>query len=180
MMGQMKPWRIALWGAPILILLAPLIAMQFTAEVNWTGFDFLVAGVLLFGTAAAYEVAMRISASQAYRAGAALALLTGLVLVWVNLAVGIIGNENNPANLMYAGVLGVGLVGTLVARLQPKRMMWVLLATALAQALVAGIALFAGLGAEGPLSIIFAAPWLLSAWLFRKAAAEKRFTRATA
>lgn len=174
----MKRWRIAVWGGPVLILLTPLIAMQFTAEVNWTLFDFLIAAVLLFGTAAAYEVATRMSGSRAYRAAAALALMTGLALVWINLAVGIIGDENNPANLMYAGVLGIGLVGTLVARLQPQRMMWVLLATALAQALVGAIALFAGLGAEGPLSILFAVPWLLSAWLFRKAA-EKNFTRVT-
>jgi hypothetical protein len=177
-MGRIGDWRIVLWGGPVVILLMPLIAMQFTTEVNWTPFDFLVAGALLFGTAAAYELSVRASGNRLYRIAAALALLTGLALVWVNLAVGIIGSENNPANLMYGGVLAVGIIGAVIARFRPDGMARAMIATALAQALVAAIALLAGLGAEGPLSIVFAAPWLLSAWLFRKAAADNNFTRA--
>jgi len=54
-------------------------------------------------------------------------------------------------------------------------------ATALAQVLVAVIALIAGLGSTGPiwprdilaLTGFFAALWLISAWLFRKAAREQ-------
>jgi hypothetical protein len=48
-----------------------------------------------------------------------------------------------------------------------------LVATALAQALVAAIALIAGLGFAGPITVCFAALWLISAGLFRKAAREQ-------
>ena len=90
----------------------------------------------------------------------------------MNLAVGIIGNENNPANLMHGGVLSVGIIGAIVARLQPLGMAHALVATALAQALVAVIALIIGLGNTLILTGLFVALWLTSAWLFRKAARE--------
>jgi hypothetical protein len=98
----------------------------------------------------------------------------------MNLAVGIIGTEDNPANLMYGGVLAVGIVGAVKARFQPHGMARALVATALAQALVALIALIAGLGspASPPLEILgvtalFSVLWLIPAWLFRKAALEQ-------
>lgn len=99
----------------------------------------------------------------------------------MNLAVGIIGAEDNPANLMYGGVLAVGVIGAIIARFQPDGMARALFATALAQALVAVIALIAGLrppGANWPNALVvltgfFAALWLLSAWLFRRAAWEQ-------
>jgi hypothetical protein len=81
---------------------------------------------------------------------------------------------------MYFGVLAVGIIGALIARFQPPGMARALLAMALAQALVAVIALIAGLGtpASPPLEILllngfFVALWLTSAWLFRKAAREQ-------
>ena len=103
------------------------------------------------------------------------------ILVWLNLAVGIIGTEDNPANLMFGGVPAVGIVGAVIARLQPHGMARALVATALAQALVAVIALTTGLGSTGPswpgdilvLTGFFAALWVGSALLFRKAAREQ-------
>ncbi len=59
----------------------------------------------------------------------------------MNLAVGLIGSEDNPANLMYVGVLAVGIIGAILARFSPLGMARALFATALAQALVAVIAL---------------------------------------
>ena len=44
-----SPWRIFGWGMAAVVLLLPLVGMQFTSEVNWTGFDFLVAGVMVGG-----------------------------------------------------------------------------------------------------------------------------------
>ena len=63
------------------------------------------------------------------------------LLVWVNGAVGIIGSENNDANLMYFGVISIGIIGAIIARLQPLGMARALFVTALAQALVPVIAL---------------------------------------
>ncbi|MDB5696794.1 MAG: hypothetical protein JWN21_2337, partial [Sphingomonas bacterium] len=39
------------WGGVATLLLIPAIAMQFTAEVNWTASDFVVMGVLLASVA---------------------------------------------------------------------------------------------------------------------------------
>jgi hypothetical protein len=151
--------------------------MQFTDEVSWNGADFAVAGALLFGTVFAYELVARKKEGLAYRAAVGVALAAALLLVWVNGAVGIVGTEGDDANLMYGGVLAVGVVGALIARFQPRGMARTLFATALAQASVAAIALIGGLGSpeSGPLEIVvlngfFVALFVGSALLFRKAA----------
>jgi hypothetical protein len=73
------------------ILLIPLIAMQFTDEVNWTLFDFVVAGVLLLGTGLMCELVMRKVNKIQYRIAICGAFLVGLLLIWLELAVGIFG-----------------------------------------------------------------------------------------
>jgi hypothetical protein len=167
--------RVAL--ATALILLLPFLAMQFTDEVVWNLADFAVAGVLLFGAGLTYALLARKAGNIAYRAAVGVAVAAALVLVWMNLAVGIIGSEDNPANLMYVGVLAVGIIGALFARFQPHGMARALFATALAQAVVAVIALIAGLGYpwSGPLELtllngFFVVLFAGSAWLFRRAA----------
>jgi hypothetical protein len=100
--------------------------------------------------------------STAYRAAIGVALAAAFILVWLSLGVGIIGKDGDPANLMYFGVLAVGIIGAIIARLQPYGMARALFATALAQALVAVIALIAGLGLpwSGPTEIP-GAKWVL-------------------
>lgn len=148
--------------------------------MKWTPFDFAVAGALLGGAGLLYLLAASRSRSPAYRAAAGLAVAAALLLVWVNLAVGIIGTEDDRANLMYVGVLAVGLVGAAAARLRPYGMSRALFAMALAQAVVAGIALGLGLGApySPPLELlgvngIFVAMFVGSALLFVRAARER-------
>jgi hypothetical protein len=164
-------WRIAVWSGLAGLLLPPLVAMQFTREVAWSPFDFAIFGAMLAAAGGGYELAVRMSNSIAYRAAAAIAIVAGFLLVWMNLAVGIIGAEDNPANLMFAGVLAVGVVGAAIARLRPQGLAWTLVAMALAQALVGAIAWSAGVWI---LTGAFAAAWLLSAWLFRMAAKARR------
>jgi hypothetical protein len=148
--------------------------MQFTEEVAWTPFDFVVAGFMLLAACGTCELGARMSSSTAYRAAIGIAVVAGFLVVSINLAVGIIGTEGDPANLMFGGVLMVGAVGAFIARFQPPGMARALFATAVAQALVAVIALVAGLGFEAVvLSAFFAALWLLSAGLFRKATREQ-------
>lgn len=107
---------LAALGVPALLLLAPLIAMRFTTEVNWTASDFVVAYALLAGAGLGLRLLLRQSQSFAYRAGAALAIFGQLSLLWVNLAVGFIGAEGNPANLLFLGVLATGAGGAVLAR----------------------------------------------------------------
>ena len=170
-------WRIAVWGAAALFLLAPLLAMQFTDEVAWGLADFVIFGAMLAGACGTYELAARATSNTAYRAAVGVGLAAAFVLVWMSLAVGIIGSEGEPANLMYGGVLAVGIIGAIIARFQPHGMARALVATALAQALVAAIAVIAGLGHpwSGALELailngFFVALFLGSAWLFRRAA----------
>ena len=180
-------WRIAVWGTAALLLLLPLVAMRVTDGMDWDVADFVVFGAMLAGAGGAYELAARRSGSHAYRAAAGLALATAFILVWMNLAVGIIGSEDSPANRMYGGVLAVGIVGAFAVRFRPHGMARATAVTALAQALVGAIALIAGLGSTGEnwprvivvLTGFFAGLWLLSAWLFRKVAREQASAGAT-
>ena len=75
-----------------LLLLIPFIAMQFTSEVKWSPPDFLVAAVLLAGTGLLCELVLRKVAKTGYRIALCAALLTALLLVWLELAVGIFGS----------------------------------------------------------------------------------------
>lgn len=163
--------------ATAVLLMVPLVAMQFTKEVNWTLSDFVVAGVLLFGSGLTFELVSRRSANIVYRVAVGIAVATALFLVWSNLAVGIIGNEDNPANLMYFGVLAIGAIGAIIARLQPLGMARALFATALAQLLVPVIALIiwrpevnAGVLYVFILNAVFVMLFVGSALLFRRAA----------
>ena len=73
------------------LLLIPVIAMQFTDEVNWDLFDFIVAGVLLLGTGLILDLILRKIKDVKHRIVIAAALLALLFLVWAELAVGIFG-----------------------------------------------------------------------------------------
>lgn len=171
-----RPWRTIVWLAAAALLLVPLVAMQFTAEVRWTASDFVFAGVLLFGSLGTFELLTRRSTRIAYHAGIGLTLLGIVLLVWINAAVGIVGSEDNPANLMFAGVIGIGAIVALATRLHAHGMVSATLAMALTQLLVGGIALsgIAGpVGASGPaivgLTIGLAGLWIGAATLFGRA-----------
>ncbi|WP_439882028.1 hypothetical protein ACSX1A_02475 [Pontibacter sp. MBLB2868] len=73
------------------LLLIPLVAMQFTNEVDWGPFDFIVMGILLLGTGLACEFVLRRVRNKEYRLFIIGAILVALFLVWAELAVGIFG-----------------------------------------------------------------------------------------
>jgi hypothetical protein len=115
-----------------------------------------------------------------YRLAIGIALATVLFLIWAIGALGIIGEGGRP-DRMYVAVLAVAAIGTVLARLRPRGMALTLLATAVAQMLVAVIALVAGLQHTEGASVIeilglngmYAALFVLSAWLFRRAAEQQ-------
>ena len=149
--------------------------------MDWDAVDFAFFIALLVGVGVIYTLAVRKTDNTAYRSAVGVAIAAAFILVWVNGAVGIIGDEGNVANMMYFGVLAVGFIGAIIARFQPHGMARALFATALAQVLVAVIALIAGLGSTAPIwprdilgaTGFFAALWVGSALLFRKAAREQ-------
>ena len=82
-------WSLAIWGGAAALLSIPAIAMQFEGSgFDWDVGDFVAMGALLAIACGGYEIATRMSSNWAYRAGAAVAILTCFLTVWVNLAVG--------------------------------------------------------------------------------------------
>ena len=144
--------------------------------MSWDIADFMIFGALLSGVAGCFLVVVRMTDNIAYRTGVGIALAAAFILIWVSGAVGIIGDPENDANLMYIGVLAIGIVGVIAARFEARGMMLAMYAAAFAQMLVAVIALLAGLGSTGPvwpwdilvITGFLTVLWLSSALLFRK------------
>lgn len=82
-------WRLILWLVIGGLLPPPLIAMQFTPDVRWTAFDFVVAAILLVGGGAAYELGARVFPATRHRLIIGAALLAVVMLIWIDGAVGI-------------------------------------------------------------------------------------------
>ncbi len=172
------PWRMIGWSIPALLLLLPLVAMQFTSEVNWTVSDFVFAAILFGSVGLAFEFIVRKSSSLAYRSGAAVAVIAAFLTIWANGAVGMIGSEDNPYNLVFGGVLMIALLGAILARLEPAGMSLAMIATAIAQAAAGAFGLATDpLGAT--FSMGFAGFWLTSAALFWNAAREPSAVRSS-
>jgi hypothetical protein len=120
--------------------------------------------------------------TTSYRLAVIVALGTTLLLGYGAGALGIIG-DGGRRDLMYAGVLAIGLIGCSLSRLRPKGMAMTLAAMALAQILVTGIALLAGLADDASvldllgLTAMFAGLFALSGWLFHRAAGHPRTAR---
>lgn len=74
------------------LLLLPLIAMQFTNEVNWTLSDFVIAGVLLLSTGLLIEFVLRKVTKTKNRILLTLGILFILFVLWAEMAVGIFGS----------------------------------------------------------------------------------------
>ncbi len=118
------------------ILLIPIIGNMYFEGWHWTLFDFVFAGVFLFGAGMAYLFVASKGTMLSYRIGAALAVIGCLLLVWINGAVGIIGNEGNAINLLYFAIPAVGLLGATFSGLQARGMSFTLIAMAVLQMLV--------------------------------------------
>ena len=109
------------------------------------------------------------NSNKAYRAAVGIAVGAALLIVWMQ---GAVATEDDSPGLIFWGVLAVGIIGAIIARLRPRGMALALFGTALAQALVAVIAMIAW-GQYLEISILnafFIALWVGSALLFRKAA----------
>lgn len=164
----------------IALAVASLLLIPLLGGADWDETDYIVAGGLLFGTGVAFELVARNARTRSYRFAVAIALGAALLLTWINLAVGVIGNENNPANLMYFGVLAIGFLGAIIARFKPQGMARAMFATAIAQALVPVLALIIwrppinmGVMLVFGLNAFFVALFVGSALLFRHAASKQ-------
>lgn len=165
-----------------LLLLIPLTLNILSGEFKWSVGDFIAAWILLAGAATAYKLVTGKGRGKMYKAASAIAIGTALFLIWANLAVGLIGSEDNQANILYMGVIAVGVIGSIISNLKPKGMSYTLYAAAAVQILVPFVAMIIFkpsmdtaeevngimqvVGVTGFFSFLF----VVSALLYRKAA----------
>lgn len=146
--------------------------------MNWTLFDYAVAGALLAGVSGAIGLVMLMSRNAAYRAAVVLAALAGFMLIWSNLAVGIVGDPGEDANMLYFGTLGIALVGAIVSGFKARGMANAMFGTAIALFAVGGAVIALRIGADtinwlrgiAIGSGVFGAMFAGSGWLFLQAA----------
>jgi len=133
--------RTIVWSIILLLILILPVIMQFTDEIS-VG-EAVAYGVLLLIAGGFYELWKWLKIrTKKYRIAFGIGFGGALLLGWANGAVGIIGSENNPANLMYGAVFAVGLVGCLLSQLRPRGMVYTLFTAAIVQLLIPVIALF--------------------------------------
>ncbi len=173
-------WRITIWTGALAALLTPWILMQVGSPVEWTAFDFAVFGTLLLALCLGLEVAMRLSMRWSYRIAATMTVVGGFLMVWANLGVGIIGNEEDPRNLLFYAVLLLGLAGALFSRFNARGLMWTLRGMAAAQLLVFVIAAAFDWALLPVFTIVYFAWWLVAGELFKKASRPLQIDQPTA
>lgn len=167
--------RLVVWAVVVvLILLIPLV-MQFTSEVQWN--EAVAYSVILLAVGGFYELWQWLKTRDStYRIAFGVGLAGMLFLGWVSGAVGIIGSENQPVNLLYWAIPAVLLTGSLISRFEPRGMARTLFAAALIQALIPMVALiispevsWGNVGVVGVFvfNSIFVALFIGSALLFR-------------
>jgi hypothetical protein len=135
--------------------------------VNWGPMDFVLMGVLVLGSGLLFEYATSRAGTLGHKAAIGIAVAGALLLVWVNLAVGMMDVETG--NLLYVLVLTVVLVGAAIGRFAPRDAAIALFAAAAVHAVAAIVGLVAGLGPTLPADAFFVVAWVVSGVLFRQA-----------
>lgn len=165
-----NPWRLIGWGGIFALMLTPAVAMQFTDEVNWTVGDFLVAFLMLGSVGLAVELTVRANPAWSYRAGMGIVLAACFLTTWINLAVGIVGNEDNPVNTLFFFAPLTAIAGSVLSGFRARGMA---VAVTLAAIVQLGVMLYiwaAGQGFPVGVTLFFGTLWLVAAALFRQAA----------
>lgn len=125
--------RVAL-GA-LALLMVPLVASRFVPDWHWEAVAFLRVYVLFFLTGMVIALVARRIGVWSYQAAVGLAFAAAFALAWSNMVH--VADSGNPANLWYYSVLGVGVVGALLARLKPQGLALTLFAMAATLSLIA-------------------------------------------
>lgn len=159
--------RLIGWGAALALLALPALAMSAGADgVQWSASDFILFGVMLAMLGGGIELAVSRSAERSHQIGGTVMALTGFLTVWVNLAVGMIGDGANAFNLVFLGIVVAVAVAAVMVGGRPAALAKIALGAAAVQLVTA----VAGLGVDrigGLFSMAFALPWLLAAVLLR-------------
>lgn len=170
--------RVAL--GTLAILAIPLVAMQFNTEMQWGPADFIIMGMLIFGTGLLLVLTFTLGREKhiAYKIGWVITVGATFAMIGLNLAVGLIGAGPNPGNFLYLGVMGVLILGVYWSGLRAARLETAVIATAIALLLVIAIALLTGMHHYPESSVLeivgvnlfLAVPYLLAGGFFSYAA----------
>src|SRR5262249_47134609 len=114
------------------VLLIPLWGNTYVDGWSWHWYTFVFAGAFVFTATFTYQLVAKTMSNGAYRFAVGLAVATAFVLTWMNWVLTI---DVNPLNVMYLGVVVIGLVGAAIARLRASGMALALAGTAIAQML---------------------------------------------
>lgn len=168
-------WRMAVWGGAAALMLAPALATRLTDQMAWDPADFILVAIMLAAACGAWEFAMRKTENWAYAAGAIVAAGAALLLFLVIGAVGFIGNEDDPVNLLFFGVITLALGGAIIVRFRAGGMSRTMAVSAGAQIAAGALAVAMVPDIRGFLvgTAMFVPLWLLSSWLFAQAAREQ-------
>ncbi|MCF7915125.1 MAG: hypothetical protein K9L66_08165, partial [Spirochaetaceae bacterium] len=120
--------RFIVWTIVITLILLILWAMRGTTEVRRN--EALAYSCMLLAFGGVYELTVWLKTrSRTYRLAFGLGLAGLLLIGWTNGAVGFIGNEDNPANLLYWAVFIVAVTGSLFSKFKPRGMARTLFST---------------------------------------------------
>lgn len=158
------------------LLLIPFIGMQVSDEVNWTFSDFLIMGILLFVTGLSVLLVLKMANNIVTKLAFAMAIGTTFLMIFANLAIGLIGSGPHAGNLMYIVVYGVAIIGTLLYFSNTEKMATVMFSTVGSILLLVIIAFVAGMqnypasSAQEILVVngFFAALYTIAGTLFKK------------
>ena len=162
--------RLLGWGSALALLSVPAIAMWAGADgVLWTASDFIVFALMLLILGTGIELSMRRSNDLSYRLGAIAACGIGFLTIWADLAVGMIGSEDNGYNLIFLAIVLFAAIGAALVRGNARLMSKLTFAAGAAQLVTAAI----GYSADprgAVFSMAFAVPWFVAGALFGNAA----------
>lgn len=97
---------------------------------------------------------------------------TALLMIVANGAVGIVGNEENPVNRLFSGVVLIGAAGALLVRFRPRGMAWVMYAMVAALVGVSAYLAVTGQGLVPGVVAVFGAAWVIAGRLFSRVAVK--------
>lgn len=153
------------WTATYILILFPLIALKIADHNAWRLNDLPLAFGMIISVGFTFEIALRTPLKWAYRAGAALSIITALLLVLGKTAIGFVVPENNTINVILFAAPAIALIGSIAVNFRASALSIVMACSATTQLSAGLIAYYHGYF-TGPLSITFTSLWLASSLLF--------------
>src|SRR5690606_8891261 len=162
-----------------------LLLIPFLLKADWDLADYIVASILLYSTGLTFALVTRKFKGIVYKLAVAITCASALFLVWANLAVGLIGSENNSVNLIYFVMVLVAFIAAVITKFRADSMAYIMFSMAGFQVLSALIIL-ASVGINNPeyntdnlviyngVHGFFTVQFILAGLLYRKAAHEMK------